>query len=306
MALIKCSECQREISDKATSCPHCGYPLNKIEMQENENYEIDDANSLGLKNLIDKFDKSDNKIEGSSKNSTNNNISNKNFPFIRVIIIFCGLTIIIFALIFNNNQNEIISTMANSSYENIQPTKSESQIKEEQIKAQEEAKKIAQEKADRQVKINSFLSKMRIETDDVKDIKWIYDTSSPMYINVNAIFIYISALKDNSNPTLRMKIQYTGENWLFINSYSLKVDDKLYTITPSYGEVERDNKTTVWEWYDFIPNNSQISIIREIIKSNKTILRYEGDIYNKDKEITQTEKNAMNNILQLYDLMVKQ
>ena len=26
MALIKCSECQKEISDKAVSCPYCGCP----------------------------------------------------------------------------------------------------------------------------------------------------------------------------------------------------------------------------------------------------------------------------------------
>ena len=27
MALIKCPECDRDISDKATACPHCGYPI---------------------------------------------------------------------------------------------------------------------------------------------------------------------------------------------------------------------------------------------------------------------------------------
>jgi len=27
MALIKCPECEREISDKAISCPYCGYPI---------------------------------------------------------------------------------------------------------------------------------------------------------------------------------------------------------------------------------------------------------------------------------------
>ena len=27
MALIECPECKREISDKATSCPHCGVPI---------------------------------------------------------------------------------------------------------------------------------------------------------------------------------------------------------------------------------------------------------------------------------------
>ena len=29
MAIIKCPECGKEISDKATSCPNCGFPLTK-------------------------------------------------------------------------------------------------------------------------------------------------------------------------------------------------------------------------------------------------------------------------------------
>lgn len=39
MALIKCKECGKEISDKATACPHCGCPVQttdeaKVEIQE--------------------------------------------------------------------------------------------------------------------------------------------------------------------------------------------------------------------------------------------------------------------------------
>lgn len=30
MALIKCPECEKEISDKALSCPHCGYPMKTV------------------------------------------------------------------------------------------------------------------------------------------------------------------------------------------------------------------------------------------------------------------------------------
>ena len=30
MALIKCPECGKEISDKAPACIHCGYPLNPV------------------------------------------------------------------------------------------------------------------------------------------------------------------------------------------------------------------------------------------------------------------------------------
>lgn len=34
MALIKCPECGREISDKAPACPHCGYPLEKSNVNQ--------------------------------------------------------------------------------------------------------------------------------------------------------------------------------------------------------------------------------------------------------------------------------
>lgn len=44
MALIKCPECGKEISDKAPACPHCGYPIEKnVEIYNSEfkNYEED-------------------------------------------------------------------------------------------------------------------------------------------------------------------------------------------------------------------------------------------------------------------------
>ncbi len=34
MALIKCSECGKEISDKAKQCPHCGFENNIITCPE--------------------------------------------------------------------------------------------------------------------------------------------------------------------------------------------------------------------------------------------------------------------------------
>lgn len=36
MALIKCPECGKEISDKAEQCIHCGYPISKIREQEEQ------------------------------------------------------------------------------------------------------------------------------------------------------------------------------------------------------------------------------------------------------------------------------
>ena len=37
MALIQCPECGKEISDTTDKCPHCGYPLMKIQNEEKNN-----------------------------------------------------------------------------------------------------------------------------------------------------------------------------------------------------------------------------------------------------------------------------
>ena len=37
MALIKCPECRKEISDKARACPNCGYPVNEEKKEKRIN-----------------------------------------------------------------------------------------------------------------------------------------------------------------------------------------------------------------------------------------------------------------------------
>lgn len=47
MALIKCFECKKEISDKAQSCPNCGNPINQLaEQNKDVNYELLEFPSL--------------------------------------------------------------------------------------------------------------------------------------------------------------------------------------------------------------------------------------------------------------------
>ena len=46
MALVKCSECGKEISDKALTCPHCGNPIQAI-----RNAQISEQNKKYSKEL---------------------------------------------------------------------------------------------------------------------------------------------------------------------------------------------------------------------------------------------------------------
>lgn len=42
MSLINCPECGKEISDKATFCPNCGFPIEIGQNEEIENEECED------------------------------------------------------------------------------------------------------------------------------------------------------------------------------------------------------------------------------------------------------------------------
>lgn len=61
MALIKCPECGKEISDKAKSCPHCGYELERNkqrdEIKSNDNIEEYIKSKESLEKLNDESEK---------------------------------------------------------------------------------------------------------------------------------------------------------------------------------------------------------------------------------------------------------
>lgn len=50
MALIKCPECGKEISDKAEKCIHCGYPLKNKTIINKKEYDFSYELELVLKN----------------------------------------------------------------------------------------------------------------------------------------------------------------------------------------------------------------------------------------------------------------
>ena len=52
MALINCPECGKQISDKAASCPDCGYPLQKSTIGNNRQLNVNNIEAE-VKRLID-------------------------------------------------------------------------------------------------------------------------------------------------------------------------------------------------------------------------------------------------------------
>lgn len=52
MSLIKCSECQKEISDQAVACPSCGNPIHNSIVEANKPVEIELTNKKWKKRSV--------------------------------------------------------------------------------------------------------------------------------------------------------------------------------------------------------------------------------------------------------------
>lgn len=162
---------------------------------------------------------------------------------------------------------------------------------------------IEEQEAARKKRVEELTKKMRVKYDEVTEITWYFDRTTPAYDNTNNVCLYIGK-EEYSDPWLRLRIRYAGEDWLFIERYTFKVDNIAHTIEVGYFEVERDNRAgQVWEWYDCPVTANELRLVRAIILSEKTILRYEGDTYHKDRVITSAEKKALENVLNLYEAM---
>lgn len=168
-------------------------------------------------------------------------------------------------------------------------------------KADADAKAAAAEK---QKKLDAAAANLRTKTDEVQDITWYFDNTSPKYSNYNAFYLYFAKDKDKSVHNLRLMIQYAGDDWVFVNKYIIKVDDQTFEITPEYGEVKTDNNGNgVWEYYDTPVVKKTLDIAKAIAASKKTIIRYQGDQHQFDRVVTDTEKQAITNVLDAYEAM---
>jgi len=173
---------------------------------------------------------------------------------------------------------------------------------EDKIRLQQyEAEEAAREK-EKQV----ALSSMKKTYDDVYKVTDYSDYSSPSSHNTKNVRLYIRKF-DDGNTFLRLVISYSAHEWLFVKKYIFTVDGKNHEFTPA--NVSSDNYDTIWEWSDdAIKSNTGIITdgylaIMAIANSKEAKIRYVGSQYISDRNITASEKTAINNVLTVYETL---
>ena len=156
-----------------------------------------------------------------------------------------------------------------------------------------------------EARIARSLTAMRRSYDSVREIAWYYDRSVPKAVNTaSRMLLYIGKPNDGS-PFLRFSIRYASDDWLFIQSYTVKADAQSFTIDASgYDDVERDNGYGgIWEWYDTTADAQELEIVRAVVNSKRAVLRYNGKQYYHDRTIGAEEKAALQRVLDAYDAL---
>jgi hypothetical protein len=146
----------------------------------------------------------------------------------------------------------------------------------------------------------ALLAKLHKKTDKMEGITWYMDKTSPQNNDTNAFFLYFGV--QNGNPFLpRLKVQYEGSSWLFIDSFFVVADGRRFD--KSYAHFERGSNTNIWEWYDDSMDEADRAMIEAIIRSKEATIRFVGAQYHADKKISAVQKEALKNVLAAYDAL---
>ena len=150
----------------------------------------------------------------------------------------------------------------------------------------------------------SALSRLNKHVDEVQNATFYTHKHQPEYTNQRcSILPYIAA---NESTNLRLMINYADDDWVFFKSVIFAVDDKRYTETYNYYDITHDSGGgMVGEYVDIVADKDDIKMLREIADSKKTIVRFQGDDHSYDYTLTKADKDAIKDVLLVYDHMVK-
>jgi hypothetical protein len=152
-------------------------------------------------------------------------------------------------------------------------------------------------------KAKKLMSKMRKKVDDIRGFNFYTDAASPKFDNYSGFYAYICEDVKTGSVSLYLKIQYSGDDWLFIEKYIVKSDEYIFDIIPTEEIIRDNNSGGIWEVYNQAVDGSTYGDLLEVIKAKNTKIRFEGRQYYRERKITAAEVQALSRVIDLYAAM---
>lgn len=121
------------------------------------------------------------------------------------------------------------------------------------------------------------MQNMAKTTDPIDGITWVRHKQQSA--NVRQVSLYFGSVNGRTaGYPLRMKIQYSGSDWLFVNSVTIKADGQVFELGQL--DFERDHSYgTVWEWADIVADHK---VVEAMMQAKTVLVRFSGDKYKHD------------------------
>ena len=148
----------------------------------------------------------------------------------------------------------------------------------------------------------AIVGKLIKTTAEFDGSSWYRHPSSPRYQDITP-YVTLYVLETGSGVrALEFFVNYTSrDGWLFVQSASVNVDGKV-TRLPS-ARWFRDNDTEIWEWAGYRDNADMIQLARDIGRSDRAVIRFNGQQFYADHVITDKEKRVIRDMLVAWDQM---
>ncbi len=163
---------------------------------------------------------------------------------------------------------------------------------------------VAQEKARVEAEGKAALGRLTTEEDRVNKTTFYKPSVIPKYIDERCYALcYIGV--SGSSANLRVRYDYTGDDWVFWKKLTFLIDGTNKYRTYSYYEINRDSDYgVVAEFLDISATDDDIQLLNSIAASKETIIRFEGDGGKRyDMTVPQADKNAIKDVLAAYEYL---
>jgi hypothetical protein len=144
----------------------------------------------------------------------------------------------------------------------------------------------------------SLLDELRVKRDDIEGITWYSPEPRDSY--KTDVYLYIGQ-KQVGQPSLRWKIRYFGDGWLFIRRYRIKIDEaEAATLLPTKSlKHETGGDGSVWEIFDEAADQ-HAHLLNQMLAGNIVYLRMDGTEGHNDIELGAEQLQRMRDVLLVY------
>ena len=172
-------------------------------------------------------------------------------------------------------------------------------IARDQARAKAELQKAEKEKQERLKAVN----KLKKERDDVQGITWYYNPYFTHYNNRNLVSLYMG--KSSSNVWLRLKMSYTGDDWIFFENAYLSYDGITREFPfNKYKDKNSDNSGgDVWEWIDLGVSNDDLAFLKNMVNGKSIKMQLRGK-YTKTRTVSANEIKAIREMILAYEVLL--